>query len=76
MTNWEQAIASILLHKAKLGLTDVVLAELFRQWPGPEYLCRADARDVANVLRPCGLRANMARKLIRFSNTWLLERAK
>lgn len=68
---WKVAIASMLLCRTRRPQAESTFFELLRQWPGPEELCRADTRDVANVVRPCGFYNVRARQLTRFSSMWL-----
>lgn len=68
---WRVAVASMLLCRTTRRQAEPVLQTLLLRWPYPEYLCRADVRDVEFVVRPCGLHRNRARQLIRFSSMWL-----
>lgn len=65
---WRVAIASMLLCRTTRRQAEPALFNILRKWPAPEYLCRADSRDVEFVSR---LRRNRARQLIRFSSLWL-----
>ncbi len=69
--SWRVAIASMLLCRTRRIRVEWVMLDLLKRWPGPEYLCRADAEEVERVVRRCGLHRTRARQLIRFSCLYL-----
>lgn len=70
---WRIIVASVLLCRARRAQAEPALRELFRRWPNPASLCRADADEVAEVVRPCGLHRNRARTLMRMSTLWFSD---
>lgn len=68
---WKVAIASMLLNRTRRQQAEPVLRELLNRWPDAAALSRADAAEVEEVVRPCGLHRNRARQLVRFSNRYM-----
>ncbi len=58
-------IAELLLQRSRSSTVTKVYVELFRRWPSPARLARADTLDIAEVIRPLGLvgRASRIRAL-------------
>ena len=52
---YELLVASRLSAQCTDKRVNIVCEELFRRWPTPEALARANLSDVESVVRPCGL---------------------
>ncbi|MFW5838170.1 MAG: endonuclease III [Desulfovibrionaceae bacterium] len=60
---WELLVATVLSAQCTDQRVNMVTPELFRRWPGPEDLARADMAEIEEVIRSTGFFRNKARNL-------------
>lgn len=61
---WELLVATVLAAQCTDARVNTVTPELFRRWPGPAELARADQAEVEAVVRPTGFFRNKAKNLV------------
>ncbi|MFP4316232.1 MAG: endonuclease III [Desulfovibrionales bacterium] len=61
---WELLVATILSAQSTDKQVNLITPELFRKWPGPRELARADAADVERTIRAIGLFRNKAKNIV------------
>ncbi len=61
---WEILVSTVLAAQCTDARVNLVTPELFRRWPGPTELSRADQAELEGVIRSTGLFRSKARHLI------------
>lgn len=61
--SWELLVATILSAQCTDVRVNKVTPELFRRWPGPDELSKADVSDIEEVIRTTGIYRNKAKNL-------------
>ena len=51
---FEMIIATILSARAPDAVVNMVTPELFRKYPTPKKLAKADLEDIRDIIKPCG----------------------
>ena len=51
---FEMVIATILSARAPDAVVNMVTPELFRKYPTPKKLAKADLEDIRDIIKPCG----------------------
>ncbi|GLC61884.1 hypothetical protein PLESTB_001814400 [Pleodorina starrii] len=68
---WRLLVACILLNRTTGRQVRQVLGPLWRAYPTPEAMARADPRVIADIVRPLGLQTRRAARLVRFSDEFM-----
>lgn len=68
---WRVAVASVLLCRTRRVQMEPILERLFRSWPDPGSLARADRLEA--LIQPCGFQNRRAHQLRRLSELWLTD---
>ena len=61
---WELTVATVLAAQCTDKRVNTVTPELFRRWPDPASLARADVAEVEEVVRPTGFYRNKAKNIV------------
>jgi len=61
---WELLVATVLAAQCTDDRVNKVTPELFRRWPGPKDLAKADTGEVEEVIRSTGFFRNKAKNLV------------
>jgi endonuclease-3 len=61
---WELLVATVLAAQCTDERVNKVTPELFRRWPGPAELARADVSELEEVVRSTGFFRNKAKNLV------------
>lgn len=70
---WRKAVRDMLLNRARKKQVDVVIRDLFLDYPSPEALADAREDDLRDLLYPLGMSRTRARRLIELSSKWANE---
>lgn len=70
---WRKAVRDMLLNRARKKQVDVVIRDLFLDYPSPEALADAREDDLRDLLYPLGMSRTRARRLIELSSEWANE---
>lgn len=70
---WRKAVRDMLLNRARKKQVDVVIRDLFLDYPSPEALANAREDDLRDLLYPLGMSRTRARRLIELSSEWANE---
>ena len=65
---WQLLVATVLAAQCTDARVNMVTPELFRRWPGPAELRRADISELEPVIRSTGFFRNKAKNLIAAAN--------
>jgi endonuclease III len=66
-------IATVLSHRTKDPVTAQASTRLFRKYPGPKQLAKADTRTVSKLIRPVGFYRTKARTVKRIAKIILAD---
>ena len=66
---WELLVATVLAAQCTDRRVNMVTPELFRRWPTPQALARAEQSEVEEVIRSTGFFRNKAKNLIAAART-------
>ncbi len=69
---WELLVSTVLAAQCTDVRVNKVTPALFAKWPGPAELCKADVKDIEEVIRSTGLFRNKAKNL-KAAATLLME---
>jgi len=61
---WQLLIATILSAQCTDARVNVVTEELFKKYPGVEYLAKANLKELENDIKPAGFQHNKAKNII------------
>lgn len=61
---WELLVATVLSAQCTDVRVNQVTPELFRRWPGPAEMAKADVSEIEEVIRTTGLFRNKAKNLL------------
>ena len=64
-------VCCILLNLTKRTQVDGIRHELFRRYPTPQLMSRANKEELSTLLQPLGLYNRRAETLIKFSKGWI-----
>lgn len=67
---WKLLVGCILCNLTKGSEALKVLDKLFKAYPTPELLSRAQHEDLVAILRPLGFQNRRASTLIKFAHSW------
>lgn len=61
---WQLLVATILSAQCTDARVNIVTEELFKKYPGVEYLAKADLKELEEVIKPAGFQHNKAKNII------------
>lgn len=67
---WNKVLLEVLKKHQSERIAQDIMTKIMCYYPGPEYLGRADAKEVAVILAPLPILYKHIRQLIRISSLW------
>lgn len=61
---WQLLVATILSAQCTDARVNIVTEELFKKYPGVEYLAKADLKELEEVIKPAGFQHNKSKNII------------